>query len=48
MAPVEGTTKPKRRPNFSDEELVAMIRIVSDNKILVLGINKIPICATYR
>ena len=43
MAPVEDTTKPKRRPNCSDGELVAMICMVSDNKILLLGINKIPI-----
>ena len=34
MAPVEDTTKSKRRPNFSNLELVAM---VSDNKILLLG-----------
>ena len=47
MAPVEDTPKPKRRPNFSDGELVAMIIMVSDNKILLLGINKIPIYATY-
>ena len=47
MAPVEDTTKPKRSPNFSDGELVAMISMVSDNKILLLGINKIPICDTY-
>ena len=47
MAPVGDTTKPKRRPNFSDGELVAMISMVSDNKILLLGINKIPICAKY-
>ena len=47
MAPVEDTTKPKHRPNFSDGEFVAKISMVSDNKILLLGINKIPICATY-
>ena len=47
MALVEDTTKPKRRTNFSDEELVAMISLVSENKILFLGINKIPFCATY-
>ena len=35
MAPVEDTTKPKRRPNFSDEH----VSLVSDNKILLLGIN---------
>ena len=35
----EDTTKPKRRPNFSDGELVAMISMVFDNNI--------PICATY-
>ena len=46
MAPVEDTTKPKRRPNFSDEELIDMISMVSDNKTLLLAINKIPICAT--
>ena len=39
MAPVEDTTKVKRRPNLSDGELVAMISMVSDNKILLLGIN---------
>ena len=39
MAPVEDTTKPKCRPNFSDGELVAVISMVSDNKI--------PICAAY-
>ena len=39
MAPVEDTTKLKRRPNFLDGELVAMISMVSDNKILLLGIN---------
>ena len=38
-APVEDTTKLKLRPNFSDGELVAMISMVSDNKILLLGIN---------
>ena len=37
MAHVEDTTQPKRPPNFSDGELVAMIRMVSDNKILLLG-----------
>ena len=47
VALVEYTTKPKRRPNFSDKELVAMISLVSENKILFLGINKIPFCATY-
>ena len=47
MAPVEDTTKPKLRPHFSDGELVAMISLVSDNKILLLGTNKIPICTTY-
>ena len=47
MAPVEDTTKPKPGPNFSDGELVAMISIVSDNKILFLGINKVPTCTTY-
>ena len=47
MAPVEDTTKLKRLPNFSDGELVAMISMVSDNKILLLvsTINKKPICA---
>ena len=35
------------RLNLSDGELVAMISMVSDNKILLLGINKIPIYATY-
>ena len=39
MAPVEDTTKLKRRPNFSDRDLVAMISMVSDNKILLLGVN---------
>ena len=39
MAPVEGTTTPKSSPNFSDGELVVMISMVSDNKILLLGIN---------
>ena len=39
IAPVEDTAKPKRLSNFSDGELVAMISMVSDNKI--------PICATY-
>ena len=34
MAPVEDTKKPKRLPNFSNLELIAM---VSDNKILLLG-----------
>ena len=47
MTPVEDTTKPKRHPNFLDGELVPMISMVSDNKIPLLGINKIPICATY-
>ena len=47
MAPVEDATKPKRRPNFSDGELVAMIIKVSDNTIVLLGINKIPICVAY-
>ena len=37
MAPVEDTTKPKRCPNFSDGELFAMVSMVSDNKILLLG-----------
>ena len=39
MASVEDTTKLKCRRNFSDGELVAMISMVSDNKILLLGIN---------
>ena len=39
MAPVEDTIKLKRFLNFSDGELVAMISMVSDNKILLLGIN---------
>ena len=39
MAPVEDTTKPKSRQNFSDGELVAKISMVSDNKILLLGIS---------
>ena len=39
MAPVEDTTNLKHRPNFSDGELVAMITMVSDNKIRLLGIN---------
>ena len=43
----EDTTKPKPRPNLSDIELVAMISMVSDNKILFLGINKVPFCTTY-
>ena len=30
MVNVEDTTKPKRHPNFSDGELVAMISMVSD------------------
>ena len=47
MAPVGDTTKPKRRPNLPDGQLVAMISMVSDNKIQWLDINKIPICATY-
>ena len=47
MSPVEDTTKPKRHTNFSDVEFVAMISMVSDNTILLLGINKIPICTTY-
>ena len=47
MTPVEDTTKPKRRKNFSDEELVTVHNMVSDNKIVLLGINKIYICATY-
>ena len=37
MAPVEDTKKPKRPENFSNWELVAMISMVSDNKILLLG-----------
>ena len=37
MAPVEDTQKPKRRPHFSNRELVALISMVSDNKILLLG-----------
>ena len=48
MAPVEDTAKQKRHSNFSDRELVALISMVSDNKILLVGINKIPICATYN
>ena len=48
MALVEDTTKTKSSPNFSDGELAAIISMVTDNKILLLGINKIPICATYR
>ena len=39
MVPVEDTAKLKLRPNFSDGELVAMISMVSDNKILLLDIN---------
>ena len=39
MALVEDTTKLKPRPNFSDGELVARISIVSDKKIILLGIN---------
>ena len=39
MAPVEDTTKLKLCPNLSDGNLVAMISMVSDNKILLLGIN---------
>ena len=38
MAPVEDTTKLKRRPNFSDGELVTKISMVSDNKMLWLGL----------
>ena len=37
MAPVEDTKKIQRRPNFSNWELVTMISMVSDNKILLLG-----------
>ena len=37
MAPVENSKKPKRLPNFSNCELVAMISMVFDNKILLLG-----------
>ena len=37
MTPVEDTTKPKHCPNFSNLELVAMISMLSDNKILLLG-----------
>ena len=37
MPPVEDTTKLKRRPNFSDGELVVMISMVSDNKIVLLA-----------
>ena len=37
MAPVEDTKMPKPRPNFSNRELIAMINMVSDNKILLLG-----------
>ena len=36
MAHVEDTKKPKLRPNFSNWELVSMISMVSDNKILLL------------
>ena len=39
MAPVDDTRKPKRSSNFSDGELVSMISMVSDNKILLFGIN---------
>ena len=46
MAPVEDTTKPKRRLNFSVGELVAMISMVSDNKMRWLGINQIQIWDT--
>ena len=35
MAPVEDTKKPKRSPNFTNWELVAMISMLSDNKILL-------------
>ena len=37
MAPVEDSKKPKRCPNFFNWELFAMISMVSDNKILLLG-----------
>ena len=37
MAPVEDTKKLKHRPNFPNLELVAMISMVSDNKILLVG-----------
>ena len=37
MAPVEDTKKLKHHPNFSNLELVAMISMVSDNKILLVG-----------
>ena len=37
MVPVEDTKKPKRSPNFSNWELVAMISMVFENKILLHG-----------
>ena len=37
MTPVEDTTERKRCPNFLNWELVAMISMVWDNKILLLG-----------
>ena len=37
MAPVVDTKKPKRCPNFLNWELFAMISMVSDNKMLLLG-----------
>ena len=37
MAPVEDAKKPKRSPNFSNWELVVIISMLSDNKILLLG-----------
>ena len=37
MAPVEDTKKPKTCTNFSNWELVVMMSMLSDNKILLLG-----------
>ena len=37
MAPVGDTKKPKRRPNFSNFELVMMASMVSNNKIYTIA-----------
>ena len=39
MVPLEDSIKPKCHSNFSDGELVAMISMEADNKILLVGIN---------
>ena len=37
MEESQGTSAPKRRPNFSNEEIFAILLGVSDRKILLVG-----------